>query len=92
MAGLHEAPAGEPLAIAFDAHGDFNTPDTTPSGNVWGMPFAMICGRGDEELVEACGGPTVYDEHVPPSSADRCWTSRSHGCSQRPASPTSGRG
>ena len=23
-------------------------PDTTPSGNVWGMPFAMACGRGDE--------------------------------------------
>ena len=65
MAGLREAWPGEPLAIAwFDAHGDFNTPDTTPSGNVWGMPFAMICGRGDEELVEACGGPTVYDEHA----------------------------
>ena len=62
MAGLREAMAGQPNALAiawFDAHGDFNTPDTTPSGNVWGMPFAMICGRGDPDLVEACDGPTV---------------------------------
>ena len=50
-------------AIAwFDAHGDFNTPDTTPSGNVWGMPFAMICGRGDPDLVAAGDGPTVREE------------------------------
>src|SRR5687767_2488787 len=51
------------LAIAwFDAHGDFNTPTSTPSGNVWGMPFAMLCGRGDAGLVAACGGPTVLEE------------------------------
>jgi arginase len=43
----------------FDAHGDFNTPDTTPSGNVWGMPFAMLCGRGEADLVGACDGPLV---------------------------------
>jgi arginase len=46
----------------FDAHGDFNTPDTTPSGNVWGMPFAMACGRGDADLVAAVDGPTVREE------------------------------
>lgn len=46
----------------FDAHGDFNTPDTTPSGNVWGMPFAMLCGRGDADLVAACEGPLVREE------------------------------
>ncbi len=46
----------------FDAHGDFNTPDTTPSGNVWGMPFAMILGRGDPDLVAACDGPTVRED------------------------------
>lgn len=51
------------LGIAwFDAHGDFNTPDTTPSGNVWGMPFAMLCGRGDADLVGACEGPLVREE------------------------------
>ena len=63
MAGLRLARPGERLAIAwFDAHGDFNTPDTTPSGNVWGMPFAMICGRGDADLVAAADGPTVDEE------------------------------
>src|SRR5258706_8903421 len=51
------------LAIAWiDAHGDFNVPATTPSGNVWGMPFAMLCGRGDPGLVAACDGPTVREE------------------------------
>jgi len=30
----------------FDAHGDFNTPETSPSGNVHGMPLAAALGRG----------------------------------------------
>jgi arginase len=59
MAGIAANPT-ERFAIAwFDAHGDFNTPDSTPSGDVWGMPFAMLCGRGDPDLVAACDGPTV---------------------------------
>lgn len=63
LAGLRAARPGDRIAIAwFDAHGDFNTPDRTPSGNVWGMPFAMICGRGDDDLVAAASGPTVQDE------------------------------
>src|ERR671911_200795 len=44
MAGLRRAQPGRRLAIAwFDAHGDFNTPESTPSGHIWGMPFAMLC-------------------------------------------------
>ncbi len=63
LAGLRAARPDHRLALAwFDAHGDFNTPDTTPSGSVWGMPFAMICGRGDADLVDACDGPTVHEE------------------------------
>ena len=63
MAGLRAARPAARLAIAwFDAHGDFNTPDTTPSGNVWGMPFAMLCGRGDPDLVAAADGPTVMEQ------------------------------
>ena len=63
MAGLRRARPQRRLAIAwFDAHGDFNVPTTTPSGNVWGMPFAMLCGRGDPSLVKACDGPTVKEE------------------------------
>jgi len=37
--------------IWFDAHGDFNTPDTSPSGNIHGMPLAVLIGDGDERLV-----------------------------------------
>jgi Arginase/agmatinase/formimionoglutamate hydrolase, arginase family len=63
MAALKRSMPGARLAIAwFDAHGDFNIPETTPSGNVWGMPFAMLCGRGDPGLVAACDGPTVREE------------------------------
>ncbi len=63
LAGLRRARPGMRLGLAwFDAHGDFNTPDTTPSGNVWGMPFAMVVGRGDPDLVDACDGPTVREE------------------------------
>jgi arginase len=63
MAGLKRRNPDARLAIAwFDAHGDFNVPTTTPSGNVWGMPFAMLCGRGDPSLVKAVDGPTVKEE------------------------------
>ena len=34
-------------AIWFDAHGDFNTPATSPSGNVHGMPLAALLGHGE---------------------------------------------
>ncbi|GGL22329.1 arginase [Halarchaeum grantii] len=33
-------------AVWFDAHGDFNTPETSPSGNVHGMPVAAALGKG----------------------------------------------
>ena len=63
LAGLRRVePAGRYAIAWFDAHGDFNTPATTPSGNVWGMPFAMLLGRGDADLVEACDGPTALEE------------------------------
>ena len=62
MGGIRRARPGTRLGLAwFDAHGDFNTPETTPSGNVWGMPFAMACGRGDRGLVDAVDGPTVRE-------------------------------
>jgi arginase len=63
LAGFRRARPERRFAIAwFDAHGDFNTPDTTPSGDVWGMPLAMLLGRGSAELVDACDGPTVAQE------------------------------
>lgn len=35
----------------IDAHGDFNTPDTSPSGNIHGMPVAALIGAGAPDLV-----------------------------------------
>lgn len=42
LAGRH----GRIAVIWFDAHGDLNTPETSPSGNAWGMPFRMILDEG----------------------------------------------
>ncbi len=62
LAGLRAVRPGQRFGVAwFDAHGDFNTPDTTPSGNVWGMPFAMMVGRGDSDLLAAAAAPTVEE-------------------------------
>ncbi len=38
--------------IWVDAHGDFNTPQTTPTGNVHGMALAALLGRGAKELTD----------------------------------------
>lgn len=38
--------------IWVDAHGDFNTHETSPSGNIHGMPLAALCGYGRSELVD----------------------------------------
>ncbi len=39
----------------IDAHADINTPDTSPSGNVHGMPLACCIGQGPSELVNLLG-------------------------------------
>src|SRR6202165_1312940 len=39
----------------LDAHGDMNTPESSPSGNVHGMPLAAIMGYGAAELVDLMG-------------------------------------
>ena len=39
----------------FDAHGDMNTPESTNSGNVHGMPLAHVLGMGDERLASVGG-------------------------------------
>jgi arginase len=52
VAGLRDA-GYSPVLIWLDAHGDFNTPETTPSGFLGGMPLAMLVGRGDQTLVKA---------------------------------------
>ena len=54
LAGLQRAGL-EPTVIWLDAHGDFNTHATTPSGFLGGMPLAMMVGRGDRYMCEAVG-------------------------------------
>jgi arginase len=41
--------------IWFDAHADMNTPETTPSGNIHGMPLAVLLGYGASELTNIAG-------------------------------------
>ncbi|HEV2914012.1 MAG TPA: arginase [Pyrinomonadaceae bacterium] len=41
--------------IWFDAHADMNTPETTPSGNIHGMPLASLLGYGAPELTNVAG-------------------------------------
>jgi arginase len=41
--------------IWFDAHGDMNTPVSSPSGNIHGMPLAHLLGKGDEDLRNILG-------------------------------------
>ncbi len=45
---------GEIGLIWFDAHADINTPLTSPSGNIHGMPLAVLLGQGDEQLTTLC--------------------------------------
>jgi arginase len=50
--------------IWFDAHADINTHETSPSGNIHGMPLAAILGHGKEELVNIGGfSPKLKPEY-----------------------------
>ena len=53
VAGISQAfrKRGEKVGLIWiDAHADMNTPDSSPSGNVHGMPLACCLGRGPREL------------------------------------------
>jgi arginase family enzyme len=55
------------LAVVwFDAHGDLNTPDSSPSGNAWGMPLRMIIDGGavDAEHVALIGARALDPPEV----------------------------
>lgn len=75
LGGDHSVAAGTVAATAaafgeigvlwVDAHGDFNTSETSPTGNLHGMPLAALCGLGAPELVHLGGpGPKVSPRHV----------------------------
>ncbi len=58
---MAECPVG---LLWIDAHGDFNTPDTSPSGNVHGMPLAILFGQGHPRLTAVCQGRRLDPKHV----------------------------
>lgn len=64
LSGLGQVERRQGL-IWMDAHGDFNTPDTTPSGNIHGMALAVALGYGDPRLT-AIGGafPKALEENT----------------------------
>jgi arginase len=63
LAGLQHGGL-EPSLIWFDAHGDFNTWETSPSGFLGGMPLAMIVGRGEQRLSEGVGQRPLPESRV----------------------------
>ncbi len=74
LGGDHSIAAGTVAAAAsvgstgllwVDAHGDLNTPETSPSKNIHGMPLAALLGHGDPGLVDiGLPGPTLRPEDV----------------------------
>jgi arginase len=47
--------------VWFDAHADSNTAETTPTGNIHGMPLAVVLGLGAPELVNLAGACPMVD-------------------------------
>src|SRR5437667_12080075 len=55
---------GQALGLIWvDAHADMNTPETSPSGNVHGMPFAATLGLGPEPLAMLLGYKPKFAPH-----------------------------
>jgi arginase len=63
LARAHAAPGG---VVWLDAHTDINTPTTSPSGNVHGMPMAVALGLADDPRFEASAWPLpmIKQEHT----------------------------
>jgi arginase len=61
VTGITSYPMG---LIWVDAHGDMNTPETTTSGNVHGMPLAALLGQEPAELAAIGSTPSVLPEHT----------------------------
>ena len=53
---------GEKVGLVwFDAHGDMNTPETSPTGNIHGMPLAAALGLGEKSLAGLAGATPMVD-------------------------------
>lgn len=63
LAGLQQGGLA-PTLLWLDAHGDFNTWETTPSGFLGGMPLAMLVGLGEQTMVRGSGLRTLPTDRV----------------------------
>lgn len=63
VAGAAQAASQNIGLIWIDAHADINTPATSPSGNVHGMPVAVLLGQGDARLTTVVTRP-IKKEHL----------------------------
>jgi len=63
LAGMRHAGL-DPHLIWFDAHGDFNTWQTTPSGFLGGMPLAMLVGIGEQTMIEGVKLKPLREDRV----------------------------
>lgn len=74
LAGFKSRFKGKPGMLWIDAHGDFNTPETTGSGFMGGMPLAFACGRGPKLTPDVENARPLLDEenvvHVGSRSLD----------------------
>lgn len=71
LGGDHSIAAGSISAVArhyrkigviwIDAHGDWNNEESTPSGNMHGMPFSAVCGHGPACMVDFGGESVLVD-------------------------------
>jgi arginase len=61
---VRRAQGGRVGVLWIDAHADLNTPQTSPSGNVHGMPLAHLLGHGDPRLLAAIGAPPLRPSDV----------------------------
>ncbi|PZM09538.1 arginase [Rhizobium tubonense] len=61
----YAAAVGRPLFVLWlDAHSDFNSPATSPSGNIHGMPVAFFCGQAEIAGILPTDRPLVDPRHV----------------------------
>ncbi|MCV3734678.1 arginase [Rhizobium sp. TRM96647] len=61
----YAAEIGKPLFVLWlDAHADFNSPETSPSGNMHGMPVAFFCGQAEFAPILPADRPMVDPKNV----------------------------
>jgi arginase len=64
IASFYQKQQKEIGLIWFDAHADMNTPQTTPSGNIHGMPLAVLLGYGVDQLTNLTfNGPKLNPQY-----------------------------